>query len=292
MKRHIKLFVALTALMATFSLTAQDVVSDMLPSPSADDSRPNTIRKIETVPLTGIQAHTDTLPRLFGDYSQPLLPELPECITRPFVGIPEFHFSRNPFTYDFRSDGTIKTWQGGSFSGSGSYSTLPGLLDNRHAAFTLTQHFGNLSLTVAATADRYRFFHGLTDNYGIHGMATWRFNDNVSLTVFGSYYHNNTFFSPAAMPYIGTSRYGGYFNFRTSERFSLDLGVERIYNVYSRQWETQPIITPNIRIRQVEIGLPIGPLILEGIKQWLLDDDYNLGNPTITPPIPPMPPVR
>ena len=220
--------------------------------------------------------------------TSPLSP-LP-TIASPFSHANIFIFDRDPFAFDYSNSGMLYSWDSGFIAGFGARSTLPGLFSEQTAGVSASQQFGDFTLQGSVTANRYLLPRGIGNQFGIHGSASYRFSDHVSITLFGSYYNKNPFFSNAAQPYVGSSSYGGFFTF-SGDRFGIDLGAERVYDPFLRQWRTAPIVTPHIRITDdFTLDLPVGWLI-EGLLEKAFFDDRHV-NPTIAPPIPPIPPVR
>ncbi len=197
-------------------------------------------------------------------------------------------FSRNVFFYDYSSGGDLMRWKGGAVVGSGSRTTLPGLLSRRNASLQMVHTAGNLMLTAGVTADRYMLTRGLHTVYGINASATYSFNENLSLTVFGRFYNSSSFVSMAAMPYMGSPAYGGYISY-TGERFGIDLGVERVYDPYLRRWTTVPIVTPVVNFgRGIVVALPVGWLVKDLLEDAVFGKQPPR-NPTILPPTLPAP---
>lgn len=206
----------------------------------------------------------------------------------------DFLFDRDPFVFDFNGAATLKAWDGGFIAASASHVTLPGLLGMESGAFTFTQDFGKVRLTGGVSAEKYRTFRGLDTNYGISGMLSYQVDERFSLNVFGQYYKNSLYYSPATLPYVSTSKFGIYADMQFGEHFGMDVGVSREYDPYTRRWLTVPIAAPYVKLNNgVKLGFDFGRLVGELLDGWLNNGRYyNSGNPTIMPPIPPMPPVR
>lgn len=197
-------------------------------------------------------------------------------------------FSRDIFFYDYSSGGDLMRWKGGAFAGSGSRVTMPGLLSRQKASLQAVHTVGNLMLTAGVTADRYLLTRGLQTVYGVSASATYSFNEHLSLTVFGRFYNSSPFVSMAAMPYIGSSAYGGYVSYM-GETLGIDLGVERVYDPYLRRWTTVPIVTPAINFgRGVVVRLPVGWLVKDVLDRAVFGKQPPR-NPTIMPDLPPAP---
>ena len=207
---------------------------------------------------------------------------------------PHFVFDRNPYSYDYSGNAVVKGWDTGYVYAGASHTTFPGLMAVETGSFSVTQDFGKVTLSGSVTAEKYRTFRGLDTNYGVSGMLTYRVDERLSFNVFGQYYRKSLYYSPAMLPYIGTSKYGVFADMQFGERFGMDLGVSREYDAYSRRWQTVPIAAPYVKLNNgAKIGLDVGRLLGVMIDEWVNDGRYyNSGNPTIGPPIPPMPPVR
>ena len=160
-------------------------------------------------------------------------------------------FTRSPYAYDFSAGGVITSWRGGAVVGSAFRTTMPGLMSLQGSSVGVVQNVGNRRGTRTA--------------YTVSGAATYRFSDQWSATVFGRYSSNRSFYSMAAMPYMGASGYGGFVTF-IGETVGVDLGVERYYDTFARRWVTSPIITPKVRVAEkFTIELPVGWMVKEMI---------------------------
>lgn len=199
----------------------------------------------------------------------------------PASAVPSF--GHNPYAFDFNSGGVLTQWQGGAVVGSSFRHTMPALMSRQGASVGVVQNVGNLTVTGGVSADRYMLWRGTRTYFGVSGSATYRFNDNWSATVFGRYTNNRAFYSMAAMPYMGTSGYGGFVTFM-GETVGMDLGVERYYDTFARRWVTQPIVTPKVRISdKFTIELPVGPLVKDLIDNAVHNNKKRSG-PMIMPP--------
>lgn len=209
-------------------------------------------------------------------------------------GAPKFRFNQNPYAFDFATSGAIATWDNGALVGAGNRTTLPGLFSNQQATVTAIQQFGNLTLSAGVSADRYQMFQGrdrFHTQFGVHGNLSYRFSDNLSLHLFGSYYNQNPFYSAGALPYINSTNFGGYFDVGMGEHFGMMLGGQATYDTMTRRMLAAPIVMPYVKINDVKLGVDVGWLI----RDLLIDafaPDYQRQNPTIAPPVAPMPPIR
>lgn len=210
-------------------------------------------------------------------------------------------FLHNPFSADYRNEGLLTAWQGGALFGSGSHTSMPGLMSVQDATIGVTHTAGNLTMTAAVSADRANLWRsgtagaagggGLstltnTTYFTVGGQLTYSFSDNLSATVFGRYSTNRSYFSMAAMPYLGTSGYGGYLTYMGST-LGIDVGVERYYDTFARRWVTSPIVTPKIRFSdEFTLNLPVGPLVKDMLHNVLHKDKRREGPMIMPEPVP------
>ena len=187
--------------------------------------------------------------------------------------LPRFSFDTNPYSRDWASSGVITSMGGGYLTGAGSHTTFPGMGDMASANVAFTMPMGDrLQLTAGLTASKYHFDRNAWNDYGVFGNASFRLNDRLSLNAFGQYYVNQQFHSVAAMPFLGSSSYGGTLGWRASENFSLDVGARRIFDPYTGTWRTLPVVQPTINIFGAPISFDAGPFIYQ-----LLDYMFGSG---------------
>lgn len=213
-------------------------------------------------------------------------------LTMP-VDIPttnEMPVKNNPKAYDFKSEGVVKSWENGALTGGSYRETAPGLLSRQNVSLGITQNVDNFTFSLGTSVDRYMLARRMKTIYGINGAITYNFNSNISATIFGQYYNNNPYYSMAAMPYIGTSRFGGFFTLQ-GETLGIDLGVQRYYDTYARRWTTSPIITPKIKFNNnFTLALPVGELVKDILDDYIFNSKKNNG-PMIMPNIQSVPSI-
>lgn len=196
------------------------------------------------------------------------------------------------YTLDFNEIAPIASWSSGSLSGYGSRFTFPGLMSNETGSIGITQQFGAVTLSGSISADKYGYYRGLQTTYGIHGSLSYRISNHLTLNIFGDYYTNSICHSPTTLPYIGTNRFGGYLGVEINEHIGLDIGAQQQYDPYSRSYIVVPIIRPYVNINEIPIGFDVGWLLKDLIGKTIYGDNFMRGNPTIAPPIEPLPPIR
>lgn len=183
-----------------------------------------------------------------------------------------FHYDTSPYSRDWSSGGLITRIAGGYLTGSGSHTTYLGLGNVASANVAFTMPMGDrFQVTAGVTGSKYHFDRSAWNDYGVFGNASFRLNNNLSLNAFGQYYVNQRFHSVAAMPFLGSSSYGGTLGWRANDNFSLDVGARRIYDPYTGRWRTLPVVQPTISLLGAPISFDAGPLIYQVLN-------YMFGN--------------
>lgn len=153
---------------------------------------------------------------------------------------------------------------------TGTYRSYIGLMDVQSVSGGVQYSLGAMTMQGALEANRYLYHGHVFSQYGVSGQLSYCFNPNLALTVFGTYYNTNPFFSMAAFPFVPTTSYGGYMTVG-SRSFYVNLGVERRFNAFEHKMETVPIVTPAFKIsNKVTIELPLGDLTKHLIEEILI----------------------
>lgn len=153
---------------------------------------------------------------------------------------------------------------------TGAYHSYIGLMDVQSVSGGVQYSLGAMTMQGALEANRYLYHGRVFSQYGVSGQLSYCFNPNLALTVFGTYYNTNPFFSMAAFPFVPTTSYGGYMTVG-NRSFYVNLGVERRFNAFEHKMETVPIITPAFKIsNKVTIELPLGDLTKHLIEEILI----------------------
>ena len=186
--------------------------------------------------------------------------------------LPRFSYSTDPYSRDWSSSGVITRLGGGYLTGAGSHTTYPGMGNTATASVAYTMPVGDrLQVTAGVTGSKYHFDRAAWNDYGVFGNASFRLSDRFSLNAFGQHYVNQRYHSVASMPLLGNSSYGGTLGWRASDLFSLDMGVRRIFDPYTGQWRTLPVVQPTFNLFGAPISFDAGPLIYQIL-------DYMLGS--------------
>ena len=187
--------------------------------------------------------------------------------------LPRFRYDTSPYSHDWSSGGVITRMGGGYLTGAGSHTTYPGMGNMASASIAFTMPMGDrFQFTAGLTGSKYHFDRAAWNDYGVFGNASFRLNDRLSLNAFGQYYVNQQFHSVAAMPFLGSSSYGGTLGWKASDSFSLDVGARRIYDPYTGRWRTLPVVQPTFNLLGAPISIDAGPWIYQ-----LLDGLLNGG---------------
>lgn len=199
------------------------------------------------------------------------------------------------FNFHFPTDPYIARWYNGGLYGQINTQVMPGMMGIESGRFTLQQNLGNFTLSGYGEALKYGFFGGLATSYEFGGSLSYRANDKLSFTAFGSYYTSpGMTFSPAMAGYMQVPTFGGYADYRFNSRWGVRLGAQSYRSVMDNRWETQPIMMPYFKISEKnEIGIDVGGILYQLIRTNTGNGDWgSRGNPTLQPPTPGMPPVR
>ena len=105
-------------------------------------------------------------------------------------------------------------------------------------------------------------------------------SDRVTLKVFGSYDIGNSYG-------MSTHSYGATMSVDMSDRFGMEMGVQRYYDAMSGRWETVPVMIPYYHFDKFTLGLDVGGIIYEILRNAVFDKNRGIGGPsgpTIGPP--------
>lgn len=184
--------------------------------------------------------------------------------------LPRFTYDTNPYSRDWSSSGVITSIGGGYLTGAGSHTTYPGMGNIATASVAFTMPMGDrFQTTVGLTGSKYHFDRSAWNDYGVFANASFKINEKFSLNAFGQYYVNQRFHTVAAMPFLGSSSYGGTLAWHASDNFSLDMGARRIYDPYTGRWRTLPVFQPTINLLGAPISFDAGPLIYQLLENLL-----------------------
>ena len=249
--------------------TAQEVSGQQLPLPNVELNQLAPSAEIhQLTPNAELHPITPT----YSDILMMKALSSSELLAMPIVAMP--FATAQPLVYGYdasRSEtASMEVSKNLRLTATGAYRSYIGLMDVRSVSGGVQYSLGGMTVQGALAANRYLYQGRVFTQYGVSGQLSYSFNPNLALTVFGTYYNTNPFFSMAAFPFVPTTSYGGYMTVG-SRSFYVNLGVERRFNAFEHKMETVPIITPAFKIsNKVTIELPLGDLTKHLIEETLI----------------------
>ena len=201
----------------------------------------------------------------------------PEISLKKEIYLPYYTNPSPIFRGDYQTDGIIKQFRHGAFFGSGTQTSLPGIGRFNNASLGY-QHVLNpkLALQLSVNAMKINMSHISGQAFSTSGALLYHPSDQVTLKFFGSYDIGNSYG-------MSTHRYGATMSVDMSDRFSMEVGAQRYYNAMRGRWETVPIVIPYYRFEKFKLGLDVGGLIYEILREVVFDKQNSSG-PTLAPP--------
>lgn len=103
-------------------------------------------------------------------------------------------------------------------------------------------------INIGSTASKYRDYSGMYNNLTIDASTYIPIAENFRLNVYGSYSTNaqNNVNAGAIMhsPFAPSSYYGGSVEIKITERFGIEAGMLREFNMWTRKWQNVYFATP------------------------------------------------
>lgn len=181
------------------------------------------------------------------------------------------------FRGDYRTDGLLKQFHHGALYGSGGQTSLPGIGRINDASLGY-QHVINpkLMFQVDVDAMKINMIHATRQAFSTSGTLMYHPSERIAFKVFGSYAIGNSYG-------MDTHRYGATMSLDMSDRFGVEMGVQRYYNSMRGCWETVPVVIPYYNFDKFKLSLDVGGLLYEILREAVFDKSRN-GGPTIAPP--------
>lgn len=210
-------------------------------------------------------------------------PRLPDFSQKELYALPYYTNPSPMFRGDFSTSGILKQFPNGALFGSGQQTSLPGLGRFNEASLGYLHTFNpRLALQINVDAMKMNMSHITRQAFSTSGALTYQISDHVGFKVFGTYDIGNSYG-------MSTHSYGASMTFDMSERFSLEAGVERYYDPMRGRWETVPVLIPYYRFNKFTLGLDVGGILYEILREVVFDKRDFRGGPTIAPPRPSIP---
>ena len=202
-------------------------------------------------------------------------------LTRPSLIIP---YATNPsplFLGDYSTSGILFAHRNGALVGAGSQTSIPGIGRSNDASLMYIHSLGSQwSFSVGVDANKMHMNHFTGQAFGASGTLSYQATDRLTFNVFGGY---NSGYMPGRQSY----RYGGTVAWDMTERFGMEMGVQRYYNPLRGGWETVPIATPYYKFNNgAKMGFDVGGLLYQIFHSVSFKNSMNSGarpNPTIVP---------
>lgn len=207
---------------------------------------------------------------------------LPNFSLKENIHLPYYTNPSPIFRGDYSTRGILKQFPQGVLFGTGGQTSLPGIGRFNEASLGFQHAFNDkFALQVRANVMKINMTHFAGQSFSASGAFLYHPSDKVTFKVFGSYDLGNSYG-------MSTNVYGASMSFDMSERFGMEVGVQRYYDAMRGRWETVPIVIPYYRFEKFTLGLDVGGLVYELLRDLVFDKRDNSG-PTIMPPRTPIP---
>lgn len=208
---------------------------------------------------------------------------LPDFSLKNSYALPYYTNPAPLFRGDFSTNGVLKQFPNGALFGSGSQTSMAGLGRFNEASLGYLHTFNSkLSMQLSVDAVKMNMSHITRQAFSTSGSLTYQLSDQVGFKVFGTYDIGNSYG-------MSTHSYGATMSFDMSKRFGVEAGVERYYDPMRGRWETVPIVIPYYRFDKFTLGLDVGGILYEVLRNVVFDKRGERGGPTIAPPRPSIP---
>lgn len=212
-------------------------------------------------------------------------PTMPRFTIKDAMHLP---YTVNPsplFRGDYSTSGILKQFSHGAFFGSGGQTSLPGIGRLNEASLGYAHALNDkLSLQFTVNALKMNMAHFAGQSFSTAGALMYRPSERVAFKLFGSYDIGNSYG-------MSTHRYGATMSLDMSERFGMEIGVQRYYDAMRGRWETAPIVIPYYKFDKFTLGLDVGGTLYEILRNTVFNDKGS-GGATIAPPRFQMPPLK
>ena len=181
MKKLIAFLIFLLAAMQ--GATAQEVLGQQIPLPLADD-----YKNTEFLPVA--PSYSDILMMRALSSSELLAMPITPLTPMPFATEPPL---ANKYDASHSGATSMKISKDLKFTAVGTYRSYIGLMDVQSVSGNMQYNLGAITMQGGLITNRYHYYRGIISQYGISGQIVYRFNPNLSATIFGTYYNTNPF---------------------------------------------------------------------------------------------------
>lgn len=181
------------------------------------------------------------------------------------------------FRGDYHTDGALKQFPNGILFGEGRQNSLPGIGRINEASLGYRHAFNQkLAFQLQVNAMKINMTHIAGQTFSTSGTLFYRPSERVTIKIFGSYDIGNSYG-------MSTHLYGGTLSVDMSDRFGMEMGVQRYYDAGRRRWETVPVVIPYYHFDKFTLGLDVGGIVYEILRNVVFDKQKR-NAPTIAPP--------
>lgn len=245
------------------------ITFDKIPSP------PRSVLQLPT--LQPLPPHQATAYPLYPTVEMPALPDF----TPKESAAPPYYTNPSPlFEGDYSTSGVLYNSPYGTVAGSGGQTSLPGIGRFNTASLGYGVALGPaFELQLRADAMKINMSRITGQAFSASGALIYHASDKLAFKVFGSYDIGNSYG-------MSTHRYGGTMSLDMTDRFGMEMGVQRYYDAMRGRWETVPIVIPYYRFEKFTLGLDVGGIMYEILRSVVFDKRGGgfEGGPTIRPP--------
>lgn len=203
---------------------------------------------------------------------------LPDFSLKESLRLP---YQTNPsllFRGDYSASGVLRQFPHGMLFGSGGQTSIPGIGRFNNASLGYQHAFNQrLTLQLGVDAMKINMIHSTGQAFSTSGALLYQASDRVAFKVFGSYAIGNTYG-------MDTHRYGATMSLDMSDHFGMEVGAQRYYDAYRGRWETVPVVIPYYNLDKLKLGLDVGGILYEILRNAVFDNKRNSGGATIAPP--------
>lgn len=173
----------------------------------------------------------------------------------------------------------IWTFRNSYIYGMGVQRNMIGIGRFNAAAIGYSRMLGDrLMINVNINTNKYSMPRFGSTSLGTAASLSYFLNERTTLNVFGSYTTNLN--HP-----INFANYGASLSYDITERFGVEVGMNRYFDPISLRWTTVPIVSPYVRLNNNQkIGFDVGGLLKSAYQKWGRKPSINveLGGPSPT----------
>lgn len=221
-------------------------------------------------------------------FSEELSGKLPTVPPAPSMPVVRFSLATTPiipyyidpsprFRGDYRTEGDLLRLRNVVLWGTGGQTSLPGIGRLNEASLGYSQRIGDkLTFVLSMDAMKVNMSRISGPVFSTSGTLSYQASDRVAFNLFGTYAPGNTYG-------MTTHQYGATVQLDMSNRFGMEMGVQRYYDSMRGGWQTVPVAIPYYKFDKFKLGLDVGGILYEVLRNAVFEKKRG-GGPTIGPP--------